>query len=73
MSGAGGYNAKVVRPNGYKVQTESGAYQVPFYFGGAQAPLQLHLDLNKISGLGLKMKNTDPTITRKKLVLPFHR
>jgi hypothetical protein len=70
---SGGYNAKVVAPNLYKVQTESGGSQVPFFFGGSQIPIGLQLDPAKISGQGLVMRSTDPSsqnVNKIKLHLP---
>ena len=38
---SGGFNPKVVDPNGWKLQTKSGEFQAPFYFGGSQVPINL--------------------------------
>ena len=70
---SGGYNAKVVRPDLYKIQTESGSKQKPFHFGGSQVPVALFLSKKSLSGSGFTMSNTNPTIEKKRLVLPFHR
>jgi len=69
---SGGYNAKTVRPNDYKIQTESGAFQKPFFFGGSQVPTALHLNPNSFSGAGLVYKHTAPTskLNKIKLFLP---
>ena len=47
MSTAGIYNyhTKVDNPSAsFPVQMESGGYQVPFYFGGSQVPINLGID-----------------------------
>lgn len=69
---SGGYNAKTVRPEAYKIQTESGAFQKPFFFGGAQTPVALGLSPHSFSGSGLVYKHTDPTskLNKIKLFLP---
>ena len=68
---SGGYNAKVVAPDLYRIQTESGSSQVPFFFGGSQVPIGLMLDHNKISGQGIMYRKTDPTSPMKiPLVIP---
>lgn len=45
MSTAGIYNfhPKVEHPNSVFPQMESGEYQPPFYFGGSQVPVNLHV------------------------------
>lgn len=71
MGGAGGYNAKTVRPNGYKIQTESGGFQKPFFFGGAQTPIALNLHPHSFSGSGLtKPININDALHKIKLFLP---
>jgi hypothetical protein len=69
---SGGYNAKTVRPDAYKIQTESGGFQKPFFFGGAQTPIALNLHPHSFSGSGLVYKHTDPTsrLNKIKLFLP---
>jgi hypothetical protein len=69
---SGGYNAKTVRPDAYKIQTESDGYQKPFFFGGSQTPTALHLHPESFSGSGLVYKHTNPTskLNKIKLVLP---
>ena len=68
---SGGYNAKVVRPNAYKVQTESDGFQTPFFFGGSQIPVGLQLSHKSFNGSGLIISETDPTKNQnRKLVLP---
>lgn len=49
-----GFYPKVVAPKKFRVQTESGGFQKPFYFGGAQAPVALGLSPASFSGSGLK-------------------
>jgi hypothetical protein len=58
---SGGYNPSVVNPRfiGTKVNTLSGGYQTPFFFGGSQVPDDLHLSkiqYNGSSGSGLNRK-----------------
>ena len=66
---SGGYNAKVVAPNLYKVQTESDSRQVPFFFGGSQVPIGLMLDHSKISGQGPLLRKTNPL---EKMHIPLY-
>jgi len=49
-----GFYPKVVAPKSFRVQTESGGFQKPFYFGGAQTPIALGLPPQSFSGSGLK-------------------
>jgi len=42
------------------VQTASNSFQKPFFFGGAQVPVGLHLDPRMISGQGIQYKSTLP-------------
>jgi hypothetical protein len=51
-----GFNPVVTRPSAFRVQTESGGFQKPFFFGGAQAPIALALPPNSFSGSGLKAR-----------------
>ena len=44
-----GYYPVVVNPH-RRVQTESGGFQTPFYFGGSQVPVDLHIPKNMYSG-----------------------
>lgn len=45
---------------------ESGGFQVPFYFGGSQVPVNLGIDSNEISGSGIHRKtNFKPYIRGK--------
>jgi len=37
------YHPKVDNPNKIFYQMESGEYQPPFYFGGSQVPINLHV------------------------------
>jgi len=66
---SGGYNAKTVRPDAYKIQTESGGFQKPFFFGGAQTPIALNLHPQSFSGSGIVYKHTNPTSTHNKIKL----
>jgi hypothetical protein len=69
---SGGYAPKVVHPDEYKIQTQSGGFQKPFYFGASQVPTALNLHPNSFSGAGLTYRYTDPTskLNKIKLVLP---
>ena len=69
---SGGFNAKTVLPNHFKIQTTSGGFQKPFFFGGAQTPTALHLNPDSFSGAGLIYKHTEPTskLNKIKLFLP---
>jgi hypothetical protein len=79
MSGTGGFNALVDRPGMYRVQTESGGFQTPFYFGGAQAPTDLFLPRTSFSGSGFhknslsKSHPGDLDFTTKKGDVVFHQ
>jgi hypothetical protein len=57
---SGFYNnwLKVQNPNftNNNVQMQSGAFQVPFYFGGSQVPHDLGLSSNEISGQGFNKR-----------------
>ena len=66
---SGGYNAKTVRPDAYKIQTESGGFQKPFFFGGAQTPIALNLHPHSFSGSGFVHKHPNPTSTLNKIKL----
>jgi hypothetical protein len=46
-----GYYPSVVSHRA-KIQTESGGFQVPFFFGGSQVPTSLHLQKGSYSGSG---------------------
>ena len=48
-----GFFPKVVAPSKFRVQTESGGFQKPFFFGGAQTPINLGLSPNSFSGSGM--------------------
>lgn len=65
---SGGYAPVVVNP-GEKIQTISGSFQKPFFFGGAQTPVALGLHPKAFSGSGLTYKHTDPTSTKNKIKL----
>ena len=62
---SGFYNnwLKVQNPNLHNdiPPMESGGYQVPFYFGGSQVPVNLGID-NSISGGGMTKTNFKPHI-----------
>jgi hypothetical protein len=51
-----GYYPQVVNPKFRRVQTESGGFQKPFYFGGSYIPTDLSLPQTSYSGAGLKPK-----------------
>jgi hypothetical protein len=40
---------------------ESGGYQIPFYFGGSQVPINLNIPMNEINGSGNRKVNFMPT------------
>lgn len=69
---SGGYSPKVVRPDSYKIQTESDGFQKPFFMGASQVPVGLNLHPHSFSGSGLTYNSTDPTSksNKIKLVLP---
>jgi hypothetical protein len=70
---SGGYAPVVVHP-GEKIQTESGGFQKPFFFGGAQTPTALHIHPGSYSGAkgsGLnKPINVNESLRKIKLFLP---
>jgi hypothetical protein len=52
-----------------RVQTESGGFQVPFYFGGSQVPDGLGLPKGSYSGAGIlkdKSSKTDGKVFHQK-------
>ena len=64
---SGGFNPKVLNPNGWKLQTKSNELQTSFYFGGSQVPINLGLE-----------KTTQPSIKSlkkltKKEKMFFHK
>ena len=65
---SGGYAPLVLHPNEYKLQTESGGFQRPFFFGASQVPVNLGLKHSSFSGSGMVLSSTDPTVEKK----PFH-
>jgi hypothetical protein len=65
---SGGYSPVVVHP-GEKIQTVSGAFQKPFFFGGAQTPMALHLHPQSYSGAGFS-KHKELPHKKIKLFLP---
>ena len=67
---SGGYAPLVLNPGSFKAQTLSGGYQVPFFFGGSQVPLQIGLKHGTYSGSGMIISSTDPTVNPKKLYIP---
>jgi hypothetical protein len=69
---SGGFNAKVVFPNAFKVQTKSGGFQKPFMFGGAQTPTALQLNPDSYSGASGSGLHKKPTaqLHKIKLFLP---
>ena len=77
-----GFNPVVVAPGRFRTQTESGAFQKPFLFGGAQAPVALGMPPSSFSGSGLKPSSSGmrggmtrhkgtPSIN-KPVRLPYH-
>ena len=70
---SGGYNAVVMRPDTYKIQTESNAQQKPFFFGAAQTPTALFLSPKTFSGSGMTVLHTDPVVSKKPFHLPFSK
>ena len=67
---SGGYSPLVVNPRSYEIQTLSGGYQVPHFFGASQVPLQIGLKHGTYSGAGMAIRPTDPTLNPKKLYIP---
>ena len=68
---SGGFNAKVVLPDSYKVQTESGGYQKPFFMGGAQTPTALGIAPHTYSGAGVAKKLAPTVDTHHKVYMPL--
>ena len=68
---SGGYNAKVVAPNDYKIQTESNGFQKPFFFGGSQTPTALFLKKDSFSGSGMTQRHSNPVMPKTQIVLPL--
>jgi hypothetical protein len=68
---SGGYNAKTVNPNAYKIQTESGGYQKPFFMGAAQTPTALGLSPQTYSGAGVAKKLSSVVDTHHKVYMPM--
>lgn len=61
-----GYYPNVVNPQ-RRIQTESGGFQTPFYFGGSQVPVELNLSKNMYSGAkGSGFKKEDDKIYHQK-------
>ena len=50
---SGGFNAKTVYPSGFSINTKSGEFQHPFFFGGSQVPVNLSLPQSGYSGSGI--------------------
>lgn len=67
---SGGYNAKVVRPDLYKVQTESSEYQKPMFMGASQVPIALGLAPHTYSGAGVGKKDL-AVDTKKQVYMPM--
>jgi hypothetical protein len=67
---SGGYNAKVVKPESYKVQTESNGFQKPMFFGASQVPTALGIAPHSYSGAGVakKLSGVD---THHKVYMPL--
>lgn len=63
---SGQYNPKVANPwlSNNIVQMRSASEQVPFFFGGAQAPTVLGLQASSFNGSGFS-KNTIKTVLTK--------
>jgi hypothetical protein len=60
---SGGYNPAVMNPNSVdtKLNTTSGGFQVPFFFGGSQVPNDLFLskaEYNGSSGEGIRSRTS---------------
>jgi len=68
---SGGFNAKVVLPDSYKVQTESGGFQKPFFMGGAQTPTALGIAPHTYSGAGVAKKLPPTVDTHHKVYMPM--
>jgi hypothetical protein len=68
---SGGFNAKVVMPDAYKTQTESGGFQKPFFMGAAQTPVALGLSPHTYSGAGVAKKPAMAIDTHHKVHLPL--
>lgn len=49
-----GYYPVVANPSFRRVQTESGGFQKPFFFGGSQVPINLNLSKKSYSGGGIQ-------------------
>ena len=67
---SGGYSPKVVNPNAYKIQTESGGYQKPMFQGASQVPTALGLHPNTYSGAGVA-KKLSTVDTHHKVYMPL--
>jgi hypothetical protein len=52
-SGIYSYWPKVNHPTSDMYQMTSGGFQSPFFFGGSQVPVNLHLDNHVITGSGI--------------------
>ena len=68
---SGGYNAKVVNPDFYKMQTESGGYQKPMFMGASQVPVSLGLNKSTYSGAGVAEKKAMTVDTHHKVYMPM--
>lgn len=53
-----GYYPVVVNPQFRRVQTESGGFQKPFFFGGSQVPVNLNLSKKSYSGGRIKLNKS---------------
>ena len=74
---SGGFNAKTVNPFGFRVQTQSGSLQIPFFFGASQVPTDLFLARKSFSGSGLspqifQAKKGTEVIRRGTTIIPRH-
>lgn len=74
---SGGFSPKVANPFGFRTQTQSGASQMPFFFGGSQVPTDLFLARKSFSGSGLspqifQAKKGTEVIRRGTTVIPRH-
>ena len=66
-----GYYPSVVNPVFRRVQTESGGFQAPMFFGGSQVPYNLGLPRGTYSGAGFK-KSTISIQKGRLAVKPFN-
>ena len=68
---SGGYNAKTVNPDYYKIQTESNGYQKPMFMGASQVPVSLGIAPHTYSGAGVAKKLPPTVDTHHKVYMPM--